>query len=51
MLADYVLMSPINKTNQTIKISTARIEYRKYKSIGQTTIKIQPNHKEIIMIV
>jgi hypothetical protein len=41
------LRNPTNKTNKIIKISTARIEHRKYKSICKENHKIQPKHKEI----
>jgi UPF0288 family protein (methanogenesis marker protein 3) len=35
-----------HKGNNIIKMSTARIEYRKYKSISKEKHKIQPKDKE-----
>jgi hypothetical protein len=38
--------NPENKANKTIKMSTARIEHRKYNSICKEKDKIQPKYKE-----
>jgi hypothetical protein len=43
---EYALSNPRNKANKTIKISTARIEHRKYKSICKEKHKIQSRNKE-----
>jgi hypothetical protein len=46
MSAEYAPSIPTNKGNKIIKISIARIEYRKYKSLHQEMIIIQSVNKE-----
>jgi hypothetical protein len=38
MYAEYADSNPTNNVNKTIKLSTARIENRKYESIHQENI-------------
>jgi hypothetical protein len=40
---EYALSNPRNKANKTIKMSIARIEHRKSKSIHKKIYKIQQN--------
>jgi hypothetical protein len=40
------LSNPTNEANKIIKMSTAKIAYRKYKSICKQKYKIQPKYKE-----
>jgi hypothetical protein len=40
------LSNLINNANKIINMSTARIEYRKYKSTCKKKYKIQPKHVE-----
>jgi hypothetical protein len=46
MKVENVLTNPTHKANKIIKMSRARIEHRKYKSICKEKHKIQPKHKE-----
>jgi hypothetical protein len=45
------LSNPTNKTNKIIKMSRARIEYRKNKSISKENIKYNHTIRKIVMIV
>jgi hypothetical protein len=40
------LSNPENNANTTIKMSTARIKYRKYKSMCEEKHEIQPKNNE-----
>jgi hypothetical protein len=46
-----VLSKPRNKANKSINMSTARIKYRKYKSIYKAKYKIYQEIPKIVIVV